>query len=90
MLVSRFFVIDNAHVGCENDIPELSAGQELAGDLFQILDLHVEPGINHCAFVESSQEIDNNLIRPMVIHHFEFSNITVLLHKTEEAKNDLR
>ena len=89
MVLSGFVMVHDTLVGGEDDVTELSGWQEGIDELLEILELEVESWGDNTALVQSSVKINNDLSGSGIINDFEFANISVLLHLSEELDNDL-
>lgn len=75
MFSSGSFVINDAVVGGQNDVTELSRGQQVGDDLFVFSDLNIESRGDNTALIDSAEKFDNNLSTSSVIDDFEVSNV---------------
>ena len=80
---------DDTLVGGENDVTELSGREDGVAELLEVLELEVESGRDNTALVESSVEVNNDLVATLVIDNGELTNIALLLHSLEELDDDL-
>lgn len=80
---------DDTLVGGENDVTELSGRKDGVAELLEVLELEVESGRDNTALVESSVEVNNDLVATLVIDNGELTNIALLLHSLEELDDDL-
>ena len=84
-----FFVINDTIGGSQDQNTKLTRGKKTVGPLFKISDLDVEARGDDGALVDAAQKGDHNLSSSVIINDFEFSNVAVLLHDTQELHNDL-
>ena len=89
VVVSGLNVVHDALVGGEDDVAELSGGQNLVDELLEVLELEVESGGDHAALVKSSVEVDDDLAVSGIIDHLECVDVTVLLHHAQELNDHL-
>lgn len=89
MSFSAFFVVDDTSRGGENDVSELSGWEQVVLPFFHVGDGDVVSWGDNTAFVDSSVQVDDDLASSVVIDFFEFSDVTVLLHDSEELNDDL-
>ena len=68
MLPSCLFMVHDSSRCGEDDISELSAGQEIVGPLFNFSDGNIKPWGDDTTFVESTIQINNNLASTMIIN----------------------
>ena len=72
MLPPGLLVVHDPAGGCQDDEPELSAGQQVVGPLLDLIDGHIEPGRDNSALVESSSEIDDDLASSVIINDLQY------------------
>ena len=89
MLPPGLLVVHDTPGGCQDDEPELSAGEQVVGPLLYLVDGHIEPGGDHSALVESPGQVDNNLPSSVVINNFELPDVAVLHHDGQEPDDHL-
>ena len=89
MSLLSFFVVHDTVGGGNNQETELSGGKDVVGPLFVIVELKVESGGDDTAFIDSAQKFDDDLATSVIINDFEFTNVTVLLHDSQESEDDL-
>ena len=75
MLSPGLLVIHDAPGGGEDNVAELSGGQQVVGPLFDLSDGHVKSGGDHSALVQTTSQIDNNLSGSVVINNLRSENI---------------
>lgn len=85
---SGFFVIHNTAGGGQNNITELTGGQQIVGPLFNVVNGNIETGRDDTALVQATGEVDNNLAGTVVIDDFEFANVTMFHHDSQELDDD--
>ncbi len=88
MLVSRLLMIQHSISGGQNQISELSGGENVVRPLFQIFQLNIESRRDNPAFIDSSEKLHNDLSGPVVVNYFKFSNVASLLHELQEFYQD--
>lgn len=88
MFSSGFFVIHDTAGGSQNYIAELTRGQQVVGPFLNVVDGYIEAGGDDTALVQATGEIDNNLAGTMVINDFEFTNVTMFHHYSQELDDD--
>merc|ERR1711934_1080945 len=86
---SAFFVVDDTGRGGENDVSALSGWEQVVLPFFHVSDGDVVSWGDDTAFVDSSVQVDDDFAGSVVIDFFEFSDVTVLLHDSEELDDDL-
>ena len=89
LFTTRLFVGHDS-IGCGQDnMSELSTGQKIDHPLFQFTVGAVESGGDNTTLVETSIQLDHNLLRTMIVNNFEFGNVAVCLHAEQELDNHL-
>ena len=77
-------VVQNA-LGCgQDEVAELSGGEDVGGPSLKVVQRDIEPGGDDAALVDSSEELDDDLSRSVVVNDFKFSDVSSLLHKLQE------
>ena len=85
--MSGIIVSHDALVGGDHNVSELSTWQDIVGPFFEIGEGQVIPGGNDSAFVDSTDELDDNFLRAMVINDLELTDVAMLLHEPEKLNN---
>ena len=67
---------------------ELSGGEDVAGPFFEFGEDNVVSGRNDSAFVDSSNEFDDNLLASVVVDDLKLSDVVVFLHDPQEFNED--
>jgi hypothetical protein len=73
----------------EDEMAELTRGEEISGELLEVGDSDVEAGRDDTALVESTDEVHNDLAGTMVIDDLKVADVTVLLHYLQETNDNL-
>lgn len=89
MLSPCLFMVHNTVRGGENDVSELTGWKQVRDPLLDLSNSDIETGGNDSAFVETTDEIDNDLAGTMIINEFELADVTVVLHDLQELDDDL-
>ena len=74
------FVVHDADVGGQDDVTELTRGEDGGGELLEVLELEVEAGRDDSALVEAAVEVNDNLAVAGIVDDGEVVNVTILLH----------
>ncbi len=72
------FVVHDAVGGGEDDLSELSGGEDVVDELLEVLELEVVSGGDHAALVESAVKLNDNLARALVINNLELIDVTYM------------
>ena len=86
---SAFLVGEDALVGGEDEVTELSGGEDVAGPLLEVSEDDVVPGGDDSALVDSSEKFDDDLLASVVVDDLELTDVVVLLHDPQELDQDL-
>jgi len=62
--------------GRQDNLAELTTGQEVDNPLFNFVDRNIESGGDDTALVEAAIEFNDNFLRTVVVDDFEFTNIS--------------
>jgi hypothetical protein len=76
MLSSCLLMVHNASACRQDNVAELSTWQQLHHPFFQISQLNVVAWRDDTSLVEAAIELDDYFTVPMIIHFFEFANVT--------------
>ena len=76
MLTTSFIVVHNTHRGGQDNMTELTARKKVVAPHFNFVDLDIEAGRDATALVETTNKIDNNLTRTVIINNGDFTNVT--------------
>ena len=90
MVLSGVNVVHDSLVGGQDDVAELSGGEEMVHELLEVLDLEVEPGGDNSALVESSVKVNDDLATSLIVNDLELIDISMLLHDSKELDDNLR
>jgi hypothetical protein len=88
--LSSFDMVKHTLVGGEDDESELSGWEDLSNEVLELLDWESESWGDNTALVESSVKINNNLSGSSIIDDLEVTDVTLLLHLSEELDDNLR
>merc|ERR1719265_1268306 len=68
----------------QHHVPELTRWQQVRHKLLNPINSHVEPWRNHTALVDPANQVNHNLASTVIIHNFQISNVSILLHALQE------
>ena len=63
---------------------ELTAGKKVSAPHFNFIDLNIKTGRDATTLVETTNKIDNNLTRTVIINNSDFTNVTYNLSFTSK------
>lgn len=72
------------------DLPKLTGRQQIVGPLLNIVDWHVEAWWDDTALVKTTGQIDNDFAGTVIVDNFEFADVAVLHHHSQELDDNLR
>lgn len=70
--------------GGEDEMSELSGGEDVGGPLLEVGEEDIVTGGDDSAFVDATNEFDDDLLASVIIDDFELSDVVVLLHDSQE------
>jgi hypothetical protein len=76
LLASGLFMCHNSVGGRKDNVPELPGWQQVDDPFLNFSILHIETRTNDTALVEAASQLNDNLVRTVVIDNFEFPNIS--------------
>ena len=81
VLSSGLFVVHDAGRGGQDNESKLTRREQVINPSFNFLDLDVEPGRDDATLVQTTDELDDNFARTMVIHNFKLTNVAYAFPK---------
>ena len=60
----------------QDDVSELTAGEQVADPHLNLVQLHIEAGRDAAALVQTTSQSDHDLSGTVVINHGDFTNVT--------------
>lgn len=75
MLSLGLLVVHDAVGRGQDDLAELSGGQDVIHKLLEVLELKVVAGRDHTALVEAAVQLDNDLAGALVVNNLEFVDV---------------
>lgn len=75
MLAAGLLVVHDTSGGGEDDVAELTSGQQLDNPLLEVTELDVVAGRDDTGLVEAAVELDNDLAGAVVIDLLELANV---------------
>ena len=76
VLATSLLVVHNALRSGQDDVSELTAGEQVAGPHLNLVQLHIEAGRDAAALVQTTSQSDHDLSGTVVINHGDFTNVT--------------
>jgi hypothetical protein len=89
VLSAGLLVVHDAVGGGQNELAELTRGKQIRSQLVDLIQGHVESGRDDTAFVQTAQQIDDNLAGSVVIDDLDIADVTVLLHSLQKLDDHL-
>lgn len=89
MLATGLLVVHNTSRGGQDNVAELTSGQQLDDPLLEISETDVVSGRDDTSLVETAVELNDDLAGAMVVDLLELANVAVTLHDLEELDDDL-
>lgn len=88
MSLSGLFMGEDTLVGGDDEMAELSGGQNAIGPLLEVSEGEVITGRDDSTFVDSADEFDDDFLGSVIIDDLKLSNISVDLHELEESDDE--
>ena len=88
--VSGFLVGEDALVGWDDQMTELSWGQDVAGPLLEVLEGQIVSRTDNTALVNSADQLNDDLLWSVVVNDLELSDVAVHLHEFKELDDQFR
>ena len=76
VLATSLLVVHNTLRSGQDDVSELTAGEQVAGPHLNLVQLHIEAGRDATALVQTTSQSDHDLSGTVVINHGDFTNVT--------------
>lgn len=76
VLLSRLLVVHNARRGSQNNVTELTGGQQIVRPSLDVANLNVKSRRNDTTLVQSTVQLNDNLARSVVINVLKLANVT--------------
>lgn len=73
---SGLLVVHDSVWRSDDQVTELTRGQEVRGPLLHVVQLDVEAWADNTTLVESANQLNNNLAASLVINNLELTNVT--------------
>ena len=89
MLPPGLLVVHDAVGRREDDVAEGTSGQQVHDPLLNLIVAHIKAGADHAALVDAANQIYDNFAGPVVVHHLELPDVSVLHHDSEEPDDHL-
>lgn len=75
VLATRLLVVHDTVRGSEDDVTELTRGQQVRGELIDLVEGDVESGRDDAALVQTTKEVDDDLARSVIIDDLKVTNV---------------
>lgn len=75
VLATSLFVVHDTSRGGQDEVTELTRGQELGGPGLEVTELNGVAGVDDTALVQTAVELDDDLARAVVVNFLELANI---------------
>jgi hypothetical protein len=89
VLSTGLFVVHDTVRGSEDQMTELTRWEQVGRQLFDLIQSNIKSWRNNAAFVQATQQVDDDLATSVVIDDLELSNVSVLLHNLQKLDDDL-
>ena len=75
MLAASLLVVHDTSGGGQDDVTELTGGEELSGPLLEVTELNGVAGVDDTALVQTAVELDDDLAGAVVVNLLELANV---------------
>lgn len=75
VLATSLLVVHDTSRGGQDEVTELTRGQELGGPGLEVTELNGVAGVDDTALVQTAVELDDDLARAVVVNFLELANI---------------
>lgn len=75
MLAASLLVVHDTSGGGQDNVTELTGGQELSGPLLEVTELNGVTGVDDTALVQTAVELDDDLAGAVVVNLLELANV---------------
>lgn len=75
MLAASLLVVHDTSGGGQDNVTELTGGQELSGPLLEVTELNGVAGVDDTALVQTAVELDDDLAGAVVVNLLELANV---------------
>lgn len=75
MLAASLLVVHDTSGGGQDDVTELTGGEELSGPLLEVTELNGVTGVDDTALVQTAVELDDDLAGAVVVNLLELANV---------------
>ncbi len=77
-------MIHDSYTSSQDDVSELTRGQQVLDPLLHLRSLNIKPRADNSAFIDTSIQLHHDLSGTVIIDDFKLTNVSVLLHDLEE------
>ena len=82
-------VVHDTGGGGEHEVAKLTRGKDVADPLIETVDGNIEARRDHTALVDAAKKSHDDLAVAVVVDNLVLTDVAVLLHDVEEAKDNL-
>lgn len=80
---------ENTVCGGDYDVSKLSRRKDIVSPLFEFGNGNIVSWRDNTTFINTPNEFDYNFFRSVIVDNFEFTDVPVLLHDSQELEKDL-
>merc|ERR1719330_1560761 len=89
VLAFGLLVVHDAVRGRQHEVAELARREDVARELLDASQTDVEARRDHAALVDATNQVHDDLARPVVIDNLQIAYVAMLLHHLEKLDDDL-
>ena len=75
MLATSFLVVHDTSGGGQNEVTELTRGEELGGPGLEVTELNGVAGVDNTTLVQTAVELDDDFAGAVVVNLLEFTDV---------------
>ena len=82
-------MVHDTLVGGEDNVTELTGGEDGVGEVLEVLELQVETGGDDTALVEATVQVNDDLASAGIVNYGELVDVALGLHQAEDLDQNL-
>ena len=82
-------MVHDTLVGGEDNVTELTGGEDGVGEVLEVLELQVETGGDDTALVEATVQVNDDLASAGIVNDGELVDVALGLHQAEDLDQNL-
>ena len=82
-------MVHDTLVGGEDNVTELTGGEDGVGEVLEVLELQVKTGGDNTALVEATVQVNDDLASAGIVNDGELVDVALGLHQAEDLDQNL-